>query len=316
MAVPRPNVFLIGAMKAGTSYLSGLLGEHPAVFMSTEKEPCHFVDEQVLRRVWFSQWTKGYWRSEAHYLRLFAEAGDASIVMEASTPYTQAPLFAGVVQRILAFNPAARFIYIMRDPLQRTVSHYWHRVRWWGERRAMLRAIRSDSHYTDVSYYARQLHEYLRYVDRERIYVLTYEALLTDAFNELRGLFVWLGVDPLYRPGRIGIPVNVTPAVIRKPRGLGLLDNLRQTSLYSSAISPVLPSAMRRLGSKIAAVTVRPAEVPLEGVMSYLRPIQRRQTQELSVLLNRTFPEWEMFWEPERDRQAGASPAARNERFV
>ena len=70
----RPNLFLVGSMKAGTSYLSGLLGAHPSVFMGFPKE-CHFVDGRVLRRVWPSARRQGYWRSAERYLGLFAAAG-------------------------------------------------------------------------------------------------------------------------------------------------------------------------------------------------------------------------------------------------
>ena len=50
MKSPRPNLFLIGSMKSGTSYLSELLGAHPAVFMSSEKEPTYFVDPRSCAR--------------------------------------------------------------------------------------------------------------------------------------------------------------------------------------------------------------------------------------------------------------------------
>jgi hypothetical protein len=119
--------------------------------MSSPKEPCYFVEQKVLRRVWPGQWEQGYWRSVERYLSLFADAGGAAVIAEASTFYSQEPRFSGVAERILSFNPSARFVYIMRDPIERTVSHYWHRVRWWGERREMLSAIRSDPHYRHVS---------------------------------------------------------------------------------------------------------------------------------------------------------------------
>src|SRR5271168_2107075 len=120
-------------MKCATTYLGELLGAHPEVFMSSPKEPCHFVDPQVLRGVWPEMWRNGYWASDARYLALFARAGSAAVIGEASVFYSQEPLFAGVPERIVAFNQDARFIYIMRDPVERTISHYWHRVRWWGE---------------------------------------------------------------------------------------------------------------------------------------------------------------------------------------
>ena len=54
------------------------------------------------------------------------------------TNYTKQPLVKGVPEKIRKFNPESRLIYIMRDPIQRTISHYWHRVRWEGEWRPIL----------------------------------------------------------------------------------------------------------------------------------------------------------------------------------
>lgn len=284
-------------MKSGTTHLSELLGEHPSIFMSSPKEPCHFVDGKALRRMWPYMWQHGYWRRVDEYLSLFAEAVSAPVVGEASTVYSHAPIYSGVPARILAFNPDARFIYILRDPVERTISHYWHQVRWSSERRPMLTAIQSDPQYTDVSHYARQLKEYLRHVGLERIYVLTYEALLADTARELRRLYAWLGVDPDFAPHNAGVPTNERPDVIDQMRGfgvldkVGLLDALRRTSVYIN-MAPYLPHAMRRLGAWLAVRSVRPDDVPVTAAQAYLRPLQRQQTEELAVLLNRSFPEW------------------------
>jgi len=299
----RPNLFLVGSMKAGTSYLSGLLAAHPSVFMSFPKEPCHFVDPRVLRRVWPSAWAQGYWRSTERYLALFAAAGNASVVGEASTVYSQLPLFSQVPARILAFNPAARFIYIMRDPVERTVSHYWHRVHWWGEHRTLLSAIRSDARYTDVSHYARQLSAYLDCAGRERVYALTLETLLADPVVELQRLYAWLGVDASCRPPTLGVPDNVLPDVIEQVRGFGLLDRLRHTSTYHRAW-PWLPQWQRRLGARLAARPVRPGDVNTSSVAEFLRPLQQHQTEELSRLLGRSFPEWRTLYAQPRQLPA------------
>lgn len=289
---PRPNVFLIGSMKSGTTYLSQLLAAHPAVFVSSPKEPCHFVDGKVLCGVWAWAWEQGYWRSVDRYLSLFAAAGEATVITEASTVYSQAPLFAKVPERILAFNPSARFIYVMRDPVERTISHYWHRVRWWGERRSMLSAIRSHPHYRDVSHYARQLQEYLRYVDRGRIYALTHEALIADPVGELSRVYTWLGLDSSFRPPNLGVADNVLPPVVHQVSGLALLDRSRRVAAYRR-VAPYIPMRLRALGSSlIARHPVRPAEVDASEVMAFLRPRQQRETEELGRLLNRTFPEW------------------------
>jgi hypothetical protein len=206
--------------------------------------------------------------------------------------YSQVPRFPGVPDRILAFNPRARFIYVMRDPVERTISHYWHAVRYWGERRAMLAAIRADYHYREVSHYARQLQAYLRHVGRERIYVLTHERLLADPHGELSGLYAWLGVTSTFRPRQLGLPNNVLPAEIRQARGLGLLDGLRRTLTYRR-VAPYIPRALRDFGLAVMPTRcVRPAEVDTSAVQAFLRPEQQRQTDELGSLLSCSFPEW------------------------
>lgn len=319
MASPRPNLFLIGSMKSGTTYLSDLLGQHPAVFMCVPKEPCYFADSRVLRRAWPYMWRHGYWRGADRYLRLFAAAGDKTILGEASTVYSQIPLYSGVPERIQEFSPNARFIYIMRDPVDRAISHYWFRVRWWREQRPMLTAMRNDPHYRSVSHYARQLQEYVRHFALERIYTLTYEALVADPLGELNRLYGWLGIDPTFRPTRLGLASNVRPDVVRQVRGFGLLDRLRHTSLYGR-LEPYIPDAARHLGDRLAARSVRPAEAMLGEVLEYLRPLQVSETEELSALLNRGFPEWNTLYgggmTPQRSGYADAGPNGEESPFA
>lgn len=295
MSRRAPNLFLIGSMKSGTTYLAGLLAEHPAVFMCEPKEPCHFVDPAVLRRVWPAAWRLGYWRSVELYLSLFAAAGDARIVGEASTAYSQVPLFDGVPERILSLSPESRFIYIMRDPIERAISHYWHVVRWWAERRDMMTAIRREPHYADVSHYARQLKAYLRYVPPERIYTLTLEQLQAKPYEAVRALCFWLGIEPDALPVTMAGPLNLTPVMIEQARGFGLLHRLRRSSPYSR-IGRFVPRPARALFAQMAERRVDPEGEPVRQVAEYLRPRMQEQTQELCALLGRSFPEWQTLY--------------------
>lgn len=285
-------------MKSGTTYLSELLAMHPEIFMSSPREPCHFADPKVLRRVWPYMWKRGYWRSAERYLRLFANACDAKIIAEGSAVYSQAPLFEGVPERILEMCPDARFIYVIRDPIERTISHYWHRVTWWRERRSLFEAIVQDPHYINTSDYALQLRAYLRYVPRERVHVLTLEELVEDPLTQLSALFSWLGIDRMFRPPLDRAFTNATPAIVEYERGFGLLNRVRRSLLYAR-IGLRIPAPLRKLAVQLAVREVRTAEVPRGPVEAYLRPIQLRHTSELSELLGRTFPQWtSLFAEP------------------
>jgi hypothetical protein len=111
----KPNLFVIGAVKSGTTYLNKLLGAHPAIFMSSPEEPSYFVVAKQLNTLWPEAWDQGFWRSEEHYLRLFQSRGDTVLLGEASANYTKRPLVSGVPERIHDFNPDARLIYLLRD---------------------------------------------------------------------------------------------------------------------------------------------------------------------------------------------------------
>ncbi len=292
MIARKPNLFLIGAMKSGTTYLHKLLEAHPSIFMCQPDEPSYFVDPDQLKRLWPAMWDRGFWRSEEHYLRLFQPAGDATLLGEASTNYTKLPLVSGVPQRIRNFNPDARFIYLMRDPVERTLSHYWHMVRYHAEHRKILRAIREDPQFLDVSHYVVQLAPFLELFGRDRVSVLTYEQLTRDPAGTMRSLYDRLGV------GGSGVemsvfaqPENVTPEVVSMASWGGVLQRLRQ-SLPLRAMTPHVPSSLRQMARRLATRDVYRQFVDTSDVIGFLQPIQRRQTDELTRLLGREFPEW------------------------
>jgi len=288
----RPNLFVIGAMKSGSTTLHELLGAHPDICMSEPKEPCFFVDPDVLKEVWPEMWARGYWRSEEAYLALFSAKPTARYFGESSTDYSKRPEIDGVVNRIAAFSPEARLLYIMRDPVERTISHYWHMVEHRGETRAPIKAIRDDPRYTNVSNYAMQLEPYIRRFGRGRLYTLTFEALTGDPQATMRGVFDWLGVlTDFEQPSGVEAH-NPTPAKVRRRRvGMAWLNAFRHSKVWG-CMGPMIPARIRRLGVAMTESPIARRGVDMSQVTEYLRPLQRRQTDVLVDLLDREFPEW------------------------
>src|SRR5580704_16187248 len=148
----RPNLFIIGAMKSGTTTLHEYLDSHPQIAMSRVKEPGFFVEELTHRQ------------GEDWYLSLFDQDSCFRYRGESSTHYTKLPVYQGVAERLFRFSPDARLIYIMRNPFERTMSHYWHNVRdtlYGRERRSPLKAIREQPDYVAFGDYAMQLEPYI-----------------------------------------------------------------------------------------------------------------------------------------------------------
>jgi hypothetical protein len=292
MSNRKPGLFLIGAMKSGTTYLRKLLDSHPKIFMCEPDEPSYFVDPSQLRAIWTDMWERGIWRSEQRYLELFESAGDAIILGEASTNYAKHPLVTGVAERIQAFNPDARFIYILRDPVERTLSHYWHMARYHAEQRPIVEAFRQDEQFVAVSHYAMQAMSFLERFGRDRVAILTYENLVHDPAGVIRGLYEWLGVgtDGVDMSG-FTVAEHVTPDLIRTSSWGGLPRRLWQSPSLREFLRPIpqpIQATLRRLTTR----EVRRRSVDVSDAIDFLRPIQRRQTEELVQLLGREFPEW------------------------
>jgi len=287
---PTPNLFVVGAMKAGTTSLHALLDSHPGVFMSDPKEPTHFVDGDELRSVSRRAWEAGYWRDHSRYLALFAGAGQAKVRGESSTAYAKRPRLSGVPQRIAEVAPDARIVYILRDPVRRTVSHYLHAVQWNGEHRSPLAAVRDDPHYREVSHYAMQLAPYHEVFGRERVRVLTLEELKADPERVARDLFSWLEVVPDHAPPRVERR-NVTPTDIVRQRGPALLRRARAAAPVEG-LKRRLPWRLRTLARRVLDVPVDRESEEMRQLVDWLRPLQRRETDELEGMLDRSFPEW------------------------
>ena len=102
----RPNTFIVGAPKCGTSALYSYLREHPAVFMPRVKEPHYFCyDFPGLRR----------FPDESEYLGLFSEATDEhKIIGEATSRYLYS---REAIPAIREFAPGAKIIAMLRNPI-------------------------------------------------------------------------------------------------------------------------------------------------------------------------------------------------------
>lgn len=177
-----PNLVVIGGLKCGTTSLHHYLDLHPEVQMSRPKELNFFVAEL--------NWPLGPEWYASHFRR------DAAVRGESSPHYTNLPRFGGVPGRIESVIAEARLIYMVRDPIDRTLSHYLHNVAGGYETRSLEGALADpDGAYIQRSLYAMQIEPYLERFPAERVEVVTQEELKRRRAETMRRLFGFLGVD-------------------------------------------------------------------------------------------------------------------------
>ena len=113
--MPKPNFFIIGAPKCGTSSLAAWLGAHPEACMSRPKEPHFFYPRE-----------KSEYPSVRDYEACFAHAGPGETAIgEASTNTMYS---SEAIGRILDYAPEAKFILCLRNPVEMALSLHNHIV--------------------------------------------------------------------------------------------------------------------------------------------------------------------------------------------
>jgi hypothetical protein len=178
-----PDFVVIGAMSAGTSTLYRTLQEHSSINMAVVKNPNFFNT---------SEDRKGNWElGPAWYQDLFLPR--AGLRGESSDAYTRFPATTGAASRIKKTNPLTKLIYLIRNPIDRTLSHYLHNVLNGTERRVLVDVFQSpESNYVLTSMYLMQLDPFLRRFPRKQLFILISERLWDKPNEELSRLYDFL----------------------------------------------------------------------------------------------------------------------------
>ncbi len=289
---PRtPNLFLVGAMRSGTTALHEALDRHRDIAMSGFKEPAYFADPVQLAVDSPIVSAAGYAGDRDRYLGLFSEAGPARYVGESSTHYTKLPRITGVAGRIADFEPQARILYLVRDPVERTLSHYRFALKRKYERRHCLEALRADPIYCSVSNYAMQLQPYLDYFGTDQTLLVVLEELAAEPETELRRIHDWLDLESTDESLRFARRNEVAAAVDRA-RGPALLHRIGRAPAYRRLAPAILPSPLRLAVRRLLNRPVGTDEVRTPEVLDYLRTVHAPHVAALETLTGRRFPSW------------------------
>lgn len=206
-----PHFIIVGAMKAGTTTFHHYLAEVDDVFM-----PDHEVK-------FFSN-DADYSRGLDEYERLFQRGDGKAAVGERTTTYSYVP---SVAERIHRHLPRVKLIWVFREPVSRTYSHYWHSAKAGSERLSFEDAVAREAErikkdffrgYVKRSVYVEQVERYLEYFPKEHMLFLLFEEFVRDPTTALNRTLEFLDV-----PHRFSAPVasrhdHVTSA----PRSLHL----------------------------------------------------------------------------------------------
>jgi hypothetical protein len=241
-----PGYIVIGTHKGGTSSIQSYLVQHPQLIGGTHKE-VHFFDYQ-------------YHKGENWYRAIFPRSQDlapGTLTGDATPLYMVHPL---VPARVKELVPNAKFIVLLRDPVNRSISHYYHQVRRGRENLSIEEGFAAEAErtgpdkkrleageefkvegfrrfsYVERSLYADQLERWFEHFPKEQFFIDTSERFYGDTENFLSDVFSFLGVDadfkvPDLKPRNVGMPRDDDPSMRTKLREFFAPHNKRLEEL-------------------------------------------------------------------------------------
>jgi len=193
-------------------------------------------------------------------------AASATARGEASTSYTKHPRYEGAAERAARMIPDARFVYVVRDPVERIRSHYEHNVVLGEETDPLEVALSRNPAYLDYSRYSMQLDRWLEWFPRDRFLVITSEDLRSDRARMVSEVLAFIGADARRQPIGLDVEHYRTEERPQYRRPVALARNALRTLLpgrpdiwRGQFLPHVVKRALARQGVKRAATEHRDA---------------------------------------------------------
>ena len=285
-----PNLFVVGAAKAGTTSLAHYLQQHPDIYVSPLKEP-HFFSQIAP-----TQDLKAFFPSvsnETDYLKLFKNARQETVRCEASTSYLwddRTP------ERIHARVPDAKIIILLREPVGRAYSHYLNDVREGTEKRPFFEAVVEDyeqqdkgwgvSHlYTELGFYGKQVERYLSTFSPDNVYIEFFETFISNPVPALEAIFTFLGVD---RRAAQEVRLEEKNA-FAVPRG-GMSRALLASPVAREVFRVTVPRSLRMfMREKVLLQKSRKPEMD-ENARAFLQELYANEVARLGAMTGKELP--------------------------
>jgi hypothetical protein len=304
-----PNLFLVGAMKAGTTSIASALSLHPQVFVPLVKEPNFFCSDlyehglgagaetadEVLKRVRRGESLHhAYVQDRDCYLALFEGRGSEDVVADCSTTYLYS---ATAAENIVRVCPASKIIISLRNPIERAFSEFlmncsigtappsFSAALDLEERELKSGSIPLCHRYVSASLYWKQVDRYLRAFGTDHVLVLRFENIQQDFGNIMARVCKFIEVAPGALTSEIKKNEASFPRAEKLNRWLeasGLKEFVRRK------VPQLLKERMKRFYYAAPPLDIKPGQTDVERLKRIFAPDIAR----LSELLGEDFMGW------------------------
>lgn len=276
-----PAFLIIGAQKSGTTTLSKDLSQHPQVYIPDCKEVSSLIYDAVLTR-----------RGKKTYGDYFRRAKREQICGDAATAYSRLPTFQRVPERAVeVLGKELKIIYIVRDPVDRIVSHHAHALSNENISPDINEAVRARSEFIEYSRYAMQIDAWLQYFKPGNIRIVHFETYSRDRRSIINDIVKFLGLPHFDLPDLQSIHNRAE----ERRKTSRFLRRWLVSKSYKAHLKPIVPRGIRKV---IRDMITTPAPLPSVSMSTETEEWIRRELRDDQTVFAALLGQECMAWEP------------------
>jgi hypothetical protein len=262
-----PDLAIVGAARSGTTQLAARLSRHPSIDASAVKEPNYFSREFERGPEWYDAY--------------FQPRSRQRVRLDASVSYTY-PQYPEALERLAAAAPDAYVMYVVRDPIERAVSHFRLNHHYFGHETAndFGAALANRPFYLEVGDYERWLAAVGEHFPAERRLVVPFPALTAHPEDVADVVFRALELPPLIEVDDDAVAAHQNNVVaFRSEAARRVTRMLRHSRAYPHVRRVLGPDRMKRLRGLVTRV---PAMSSVEEALATCDDAQRERLADVA----------------------------------
>ncbi|MEE2931631.1 MAG: sulfotransferase [Bacteroidota bacterium] len=247
----KVDFFIVGAPKAGTTSLFYYLKSHPDIIMSSVKEPNYFTYQEILNQNLYYKKENFGINTLERYHALFPPQVDSKKFGEGSVSYL---FYPDTANKIYEYNPNAKIIIMLRDPIERAFSHYLMDYRLGYVTESFQSIIQKESKHPDINLYYQQYVELGLYYQQVKRYInifgadntllINYSDFQSKTQEIIKKVFSFLDVDPSF-----SVDNTIKHNEYHAPRSL--LTHQLRLFFFHLGLNKILPKFMKGYAKEI-----------------------------------------------------------------
>ncbi len=278
-----PNFFLVGCQKTASTWLHRCFQEHPEIYVP-DSDSIHFF-------------TINYYKGIEWYKKFYQDYSGQKVVGDTTSSYIRdydAP------ERIASFNPDAKILISLRNPIERAFSHFWHekaKGKIAFEFDEVLQNYDLYQNYIVSGFYSQHIKRYLTFFPEDKIFITLFEELKENPDRFITRIFEFLEVDTNFKPSILNKAVNKASAYPKQ-----FIEDVHYNGYKNKFYNAIknnlhLGKIYRFIKRRLPENNKKKTETEyLTGVDPYIREqlssIYREDIINLQLLLKRNLAEW------------------------